>query len=120
MIHSLIYGAALLVALLLASPALDRFHFKPWGDWKPQRIRWRDLAEVLDLDLGNVCHRLEGGESPVAVDHEEDVWLLGVRADQQRLELAFFAELGGELLNLGIAISRAIQRRDPTTGVAIT
>jgi len=37
-----IYGAALLLALLIASPALDRWNFKPFGDWKP-RSRWRDF-----------------------------------------------------------------------------
>jgi hypothetical protein len=48
-----IYGAALLLALLIASPALDRFHIKPFGDWKPKP--WRSvLWDLWASDLGAV------------------------------------------------------------------
>lgn len=46
---NLIYGAALLMALLFASPALDTINFKPFGDWRRRcRFAWRDfLADEL-------------------------------------------------------------------------
>jgi len=50
-----ITGAALLLALLIASPALDLCHLKPFGDWAPKRRPWRSLLRELALsDLGAV------------------------------------------------------------------
>lgn len=45
----LIYGAALLMALLFASPALDNLNFKPFGDWRRRGgFAWREFfAEEL-------------------------------------------------------------------------
>jgi hypothetical protein len=48
-----IYGAALLLALLIASPALDILNFKPFGDWKPKRGGWRSvLWDMATSELG--------------------------------------------------------------------
>jgi hypothetical protein len=57
-----IYGAALLLALLIASPALDKFNLKAFGDWKPKP--WRSLLSNLwasELGVVSVTYYIRGG-----------------------------------------------------------
>jgi len=59
-----IYGAALLLALLIASPALDMFNFKPFGDWAPKRRPWRSMLRDLafnDTGVVSVTYYIRGG-----------------------------------------------------------
>lgn len=90
MIHSLIYGAALLVALLLASPALDRFHFKPWGDWKPQRIRWRDLV-TSELGTVTVTYNIRGGGVTIKASTTPPTAAQAAQVQKQSAVVAFGA-----------------------------
>jgi hypothetical protein len=60
------YGAAVLLALLIASPALDLF-----GDWKPKRGPWRALLwDLLTSEAGVVvvtyCHPILGAPTITA------------------------------------------------------
>jgi hypothetical protein len=62
-----IYGAALLMALLFALPALDKLNFKPFGD----RIRRRwSLREFLVSELGavSVTYSFAGGNGMVLLN----------------------------------------------------
>jgi len=52
--YTTIYGAALLLALLIASPALDFFNLKPFGDWVPKRRPWRAALRDLAFDDAGV------------------------------------------------------------------
>jgi hypothetical protein len=54
-----IYGAALLLALLIASPVLDKY-FKPFGDWKPKPWRLWDLW-ASELGAVSVTYYVRGG-----------------------------------------------------------
>lgn len=61
-----IYGAALLLALLIASPALDKYNLKPFGDWKPKP--WRSLlCDFWASEVGavTVTYFIRGGNTVI-------------------------------------------------------
>lgn len=57
---TLIYGAALLLALLFASPALDRLNFKPFGDFRLRRFSLWDFVRS-ELGAVSVSYYVRGG-----------------------------------------------------------
>jgi hypothetical protein len=61
-----IYGAALLLALLIASPALDKYNLKPFGDWRPKP--WRSLLRGLwacEQGAVTVTYYIRGGNTVI-------------------------------------------------------
>ena len=99
--YATIYGAALLLALLIASPALDWINFKPFGDWRPRRLGRGVLWELVHSELGavSVTYYIRGGNgvtingstTPANASQAQQVYkqsaivVFGVTADIQAL-----------------------------------
>lgn len=100
MTYATIYGAALLLALLIASPALDYINFKPFGD-RLRRVRRFSLWDLVRCETGavSVTYYIKGGNgvringsttAPTAQQAQQcmkqsAIVVFGVTADAQAL-----------------------------------
>lgn len=65
------FGAALLMALLITLPALDKINFKPFGDAQPKRGPWRSLVRdflVSELGAVSVTYSIRNGNGVVLLN----------------------------------------------------